>query len=92
VASPQTVRDFFQYAIHVIYAIILTTSFDIAAKVSIPIGKINPVLHETNFVNAMGLLLVYIVIISGWVGYTKSIAKRPHEGGKGILGLSSKSL
>jgi MFS family permease len=84
-SSPRNIKDFYQYAIHVIYAIILTTSFDIAAKVSIPIEAISPIYDWAKFVNAITLLLVYITIISGWLGYTKSIIKRPHEGMKGNM-------
>jgi hypothetical protein len=82
-STPQTVQDLYQYAVHVLYAIILTTSFEIAANISIPIDAINPIYGYEKFTNAIGLLLVYVVAISGWIGYTKSIAKKPHTGAIG---------
>ena len=41
------------------------------------------VFRYPNNIHAMGLFLVYAFIISGWIGYHRSISKNPHKGALG---------
>lgn len=76
-SSPSNVREFYPYAVNIIYAVIITLSFEIAAKVFIPLDT--PFQSYDSFLRSSALVLSYFFIISGWIGYTKSIAKRPHR-------------
>lgn len=77
-ASPQTRRDFFQYAVHIIYAAILAFSFQYVAIDFIPFDSIKTATDKVNF---LALLFVWGFMISGWLGYTKSISYKPHSEG-----------
>jgi hypothetical protein len=68
-------REFYIFAIHAIYAVILASSFDIAKDYLIPVSKIT---SGEDFVHVLGILFVYTVLISGWIGYTRSVSARPH--------------
>lgn len=68
---------FYQYAVHLVYAIIIALSFDVAIQVFIPIQIFWQ--SYDHFLNGMGLLLAYVFVVSGWVGWTKSIIDRPHK-------------
>jgi hypothetical protein len=57
-------------------------SFEIATKVLVPLNTTFE--SYDNFLRSSALLLSYFFIISGWIGYTKSITKRPHR--ENILG------
>jgi Ca2+/Na+ antiporter len=72
--------QFYAYAIHIIYGIILTKSFDISGNVFVPIGRFQ--LNESNWlllVNSLAIILTQYILISGWVNYARSINKRPHR-------------
>jgi len=75
--SASRVPEFYQYAIHLVYAVIIALSFDVATEIFMPIQNFFE--SYDNFLKGMGLLLVYVVVISGWVGWTKSIIGRPHR-------------
>ena len=67
--------EFYAFAIHAIYAVILASSFDISRDAIISLSKI------TNFndvVHTISIVLVYTILISGWIGYTRSVSVRPH--------------
>ena len=74
--NPANATEFYPFSAHLIYAVIVTLSFEIAGNVFIPFDK-----AFSSYDNALSisLLLSYAFIISGWVGYTKSISKRPHR-------------
>jgi hypothetical protein len=73
----KTVAEFYPFSVHLIYAVIIAISFGEAARVIIPINSIWS--SYDNIERAFALLVAYFIIISGWVGYSKSISKRPHS-------------
>lgn len=79
-SSPKNIQEFYPFAVHIIYAVIIALSFDIATKVFVPLESI--FVSYDSFLRCLALLLSYFFIISGWMGYTKSIAKRPHRENK----------
>lgn len=74
-------REFYVFAIHAIYAVLLASSFNIANDFLVPLSKIT---SGEDFIHVFGILFVYTVLISGWIGYTKSVSVRPHI--EGYLG------
>ena len=80
---PKSLTEFFQYAVHLIYAIVIGLSFEIAGKVVIPIEKVN---DYPSALNVGILILSYFIVVTSWIGYTKSIIKHKHsENISGIL-------
>lgn len=71
------VSEFYQYAIHLVYAIIIALSYNVAIEVLIPIQNLWA--SYDGFLNGIALLFAYIVVVSGWVGWTKSIQNKPHK-------------
>ncbi len=72
-------KTFYIYTIHIIYAIILTQTFDISAEVFIPLSNIDESLTALRLVsNTFAILAVQFILISGWIGYTYAINKKPH--------------
>ncbi len=80
-SSPETQRDFYKFVIHVINASIIAFSFQIVNGYFIPFHM---ELSETYITNFAAMLFVWGVMISGWLGYTKSINDKPHS--EGYLG------
>ena len=78
---PETTSDFFQFAIHVINAAIIAFSFELIKDDFIPFELINSFSELVNFI---AVLFVWGFLISGWVGYTKSINEKPHK--EGLIG------
>jgi hypothetical protein len=68
--------EFYAFAIHTIYAIILAVSFQTAQDLFIPFSKIE---DYGEMVNTVAVFFVYMLLISGWIGYTRSISERPHR-------------
>lgn len=81
--TPKNTQDFYQFAVHVLYGIVLATSFGLIGSIMIPIESLNPFYHFAKFVNFLGLMMIYVILLSGWIGYAKSIGLRPHRGGYG---------
>ena len=75
--SATEVSKFYRYSINLVYAVIVALSFDVATELFIPIQNIWE--SYANFTNAMALILAYVVIICGWVGWTKSMIDKPHK-------------
>lgn len=69
-------NDLYQYAVHLIYAVLIGQSFSIASKVFVPIENL---FNFEGFSHGCALFLVYTIVITGWVGWTKSITKNPHS-------------
>ena len=69
--------DFFEYANHIIYAVVIAQSYQIANKILIPISNIQ---NYTGAIGAYSLILAYFIIVSGWIGYFKSIKRDPYKG------------
>lgn len=74
--NPKTLGDFYQFAIHLIYAVIIGQSFLLASSVFVPIDKI---FNFSGFENGYALFLAYVVAVTGWVGWARSIVKSPHS-------------
>lgn len=81
--NPKSSQDFYQFAVHVLYGIVLATSFDLIGTIMIPIESLNPISHFDKFVNFLALMMIYVILISGWLGYAKSIGLKPHKGAYG---------
>ena len=84
---PKTTPDFYQFAVHIVYTIVLATSFDLLPTIMISISSINPARDPARFANFATLLMVYIIIISGWIGYTGSLSRGDTKEDTVMLGL-----
>jgi Na+/melibiose symporter-like transporter len=73
---PKTLTDFYQYAVHLVYAVIIGQSFSLASIIFVPIDNI---LNFDGFQRGFALFLAYVIIITGWVGWSKSITRNPHS-------------
>ena len=70
-------HEIYSFIVHFIFAIILTQSFTITS--SILFFPDDPIYtNQDSFIQAIELLFVYVIIISGWVGYSRSMIKWPH--------------
>jgi hypothetical protein len=78
--APKNLPDFFQHALHALYAVVIGISFEISSNTTIPIEKIS-----THFVNAWILILGYFIVIASWIGYYISIKNSPHKGKLGYI-------
>jgi len=78
---PKTLTDFYQYAIHLIYAIIISQSFSLASVIFVPIENL---FSFEGFLKGFALFLAYTIVITGWVGWSKSIIRNPHS--ENVLG------
>ena len=86
IAHTLEIKEFYQHAIHVIYAVLIGQSFFMAKDVFIPISKLN---SFDGIVNASALFFAYFFIITGWIGWNRSISDNPHrEGRLGVLRFS----
>lgn len=81
--TPKTLPEFYQFAMHAIYAVVIGLSFDVSRKVVIPFENIKnyPGAIETGI-----LVLAYFIVVTSWIGYTKSVIKKPHT--SGFLGIA----
>ena len=78
---PKKPAEIFSYICHFIFAIIIANSYDTATKIFIAPEKI--FLSDSNLIiPALELLLAYMIIISGWVGYSRSMIKWQHTNTK----------
>lgn len=69
-------KGFYIIAIHMLFAIVVGHSFILASDVIIPIQTL---LESTDHKSASTLIFSYMLIVSGWVGYTRSISIKPHR-------------
>jgi hypothetical protein len=76
--SPRTRSDFFPFAIHIINAAIIAFSFELVKDTFIPFELVKTFSDKVNFLT---VLFVWGFLISGWLGYTKSISDKPHKAG-----------
>lgn len=72
---------FYRTLLEVIVAIIIGQSFFQADAIFIPMSKIwtTPI----GAIDAAGMLMAYFIVISGWIGYYRSVSKEPHKGRAG---------
>lgn len=66
---------FYPQTIHVLFAVIIGYSFFLASDVMIPIQN---VLESDNHTAVLTLGFSYILVISGWVGYSRSVSTKPY--------------
>ncbi len=69
--------------LEVIVAVIIGQSFFQADEIFIPMSKIWE--STRSFVDAAGMLMAYFIVISGWIGYYRSVHKEPHKGRAGNM-------
>lgn len=67
--------EFYPYAVHILFTLVLTASFEMAQDVFIPIGEVTKYSQQ---INSFALFFIYFIIISGWIGYARSVSRRPH--------------
>lgn len=68
-------REFYTKAIHILFAIVLGHSFLLAIGTIIPIQ----IAFNSNYHLSMTLIFSYVVIVSGWIGYARSVSYAPHK-------------
>ena len=78
--QPKTPSDFLEYAIHILFAVVIGISFEISSQIIIPIEEI-----YKNIASAGILVLGYSIIISSWIGYYLSIKAHKHKGKLGYI-------
>lgn len=75
---PQKPEDAFPLIGHFIFAIVIASSYDLAARVFL--SPEDPVYSGLDpFLVALELTVAYVSIISGWLGYARSVHKWPHR-------------
>ncbi|WP_148686736.1 hypothetical protein [Candidatus Nitrosocosmicus hydrocola] len=79
-SNPRQLPDFFQYAMHILFAVVIGISFEISSDIIIPIETI-----REHLVSAGILILGYFIVITSWIGYYLSIKKNPHKGRLGYM-------
>jgi hypothetical protein len=73
----------YRNSIDLIIGVIVGASFLSIEGVFVPFWNIFFDLHQA--VNAAGIALAYFIVITGWVGYHRSVTIRPHLGNLGML-------
>ena len=68
--------EFYPNTIHVIFAVVVATSFTLAEDLMIPFDS---ALDPKNLVSAIILALAYLVMILGWVGHARSATHWKYE-------------
>lgn len=81
VLTPKKPAEIFSYICHFIFAIIIATSYDTAKQIFINPEKMIFADFDS-IILSLELLLAYVTIISGWVGYSRSMIKWPHTNTK----------
>ena len=76
--TPQKPADAFPFICHFIFAIIIASSYDTASDVVLyPEDPAYSSLDQ--FLDFLELAVAYVAIISGWLGYIRSVYKWPHR-------------
>lgn len=78
--QPKTPSDFLEYAIHILFAVVIGISFEISSQIIIPIEE-----TYKHVANAAILVLGYSIILSSWIGYYLSIKAHRHKGKLGYI-------
>ena len=68
---------FFRYTIYLFYGIVVAQSYEIAKDNLIPLTDIFS--DSSHQLHSFGIFLAYFMLISSWVGYHRSISKKPHS-------------
>lgn len=76
--TPKDPPEVFPYIIHFIFAIVIANSYVTAKQVFVDSWPL--LLHNYDVLaHILGLVVVYIIIISGWIGYSRSLIKWPYK-------------
>ncbi|MGB7952647.1 MAG: hypothetical protein WCF23_01595, partial [Candidatus Nitrosopolaris sp.] len=67
--------EFYKYIVFVGFAVIIGQSFVKSTTILIPFNRLST---YDGFENAFMLILVYFFIVTSWIGYFRSIIKKPH--------------
>ena len=76
--TPKNSTEIFSYICHIIFAIIIATSYDSTTQVFMNSEKPFSESFES-IIQGLEIILAYVVVISGWVGYSRSMLKWPHK-------------
>lgn len=75
---PQKPADAFPFVCHFVFAIIIASSYDLASDVVL--YPEDPAYSSLDrFLDFLELAVAYVAIISGWIGYIRSVYKWPHR-------------
>lgn len=79
--TPKKPAEIYSFIVHFIFAIIIGTSYQVALVVLINPEK--PLFQDfVSIIPSLELLLAYTAIISGWIGYSRSMLKWAHTNTK----------
>ncbi|UVS68461.1 hypothetical protein NWT39_11185 [Nitrososphaera viennensis] len=70
--------EFYRNFLEIMVAVIIGQSFVQVDHIFIPFS--NVLSDYRSFIDASGMLMVYFIVVSGWIGYHRSITKNPHKG------------
>ena len=79
--SPKKPAEIYPFIIHFIFAVIISISFSLTAGIFIS-PKIPIFSNFESLFPVIEILMIYILVISGWVGYSRSLIKWPHTNTK----------
>lgn len=68
--------EFYPKTVHVLFAVVLATSFPLASKAMIPI---HIALEPDSLVANITLALSYLIVGMGWVGYARSLSRWKYQ-------------
>jgi hypothetical protein len=74
-SAPRELPDFYKYTVDIIYAFIIGQSFLQLDNLVFPIQNITRYSSDI-----IGFALIYFIIVTGWIGYHRSISVHPHIG------------
>lgn len=74
-SAPRELPEFYKYTIDIIYAFIIGQSFLQLDNLVFPIQNITRYSSDI-----IGFALIYFIIVTGWIGYHRSISAHPHIG------------
>ena len=67
--------EFYPKTVHVMFAVVVATSFSPAADIMVPIDA---ALEPDHLVASIMLVLSFLVVILGWIGYARSALRWPY--------------
>ena len=79
--TPKSHAEIYPFIVHFLFAVIIATSYETAILVFINPERAFSFNFES-LIPGLELLLAYAAIISGWVGYSRSMIKWPHQNTK----------
>jgi hypothetical protein len=77
VANSTKRGQFFSFAVHVLYAIVLGSSFTNASLVFVPLE--NTITTPETIANTIATFVIYFILVVGWISYSLAIIENPHK-------------